>query len=129
TTSQSYDEGEPIYTYPPTYERWAWVREPGAEEALQVRVPHALWDRLPLGVRSEDDAEEVECELTIDGVAVISDVIAREPRVDGGFIQDYTVRPEVITDGEPPASSPTPEVSGGIGSLVVKWDAVSNHDP
>lgn len=129
TISQSYDEGEPIYTYPPTYERWAWVREPGAEEDLQVRVPHALWDRLPLGVRSEDDAEEVECELTIDGVAVISDVIAREPRVDGEFIQDYTVRPEVITDGEPPASSPTPEVSGGIGSLVVRWDAISNHDP
>lgn len=32
------------------------------------------------------------------------------------------------SDGVPPASSPTPTVTGGIGYLLVSWDAVSNAD-
>jgi hypothetical protein len=35
----------------------------------------------------------------------------------------------VKTDGNPPASSPTPTVTGSIKSLFVKWDAVANNDP
>lgn len=35
----------------------------------------------------------------------------------------------VATDGNPPASSPTPEVLWGVGALYARWPAVVNHDP
>jgi hypothetical protein len=34
-----------------------------------------------------------------------------------------------LTDGNPPASSPTPSVLGGIGYIFANWTAVSNADP
>lgn len=129
TLADAYEEGEPVLVHPPGAERWAWVREPGGEESLQVRVPHALWDRIPLGIREEAQGEEVECELTTDGVAVIADVVGRAPVVDGSFIEPNTVEPEAITDGEPPASSPAVTLAGGPRYLAATWEAITNHDP
>lgn len=39
------------------------------------------------------------------------------------------VAESVATDGNPPASSPTPEVLSGAGVLYVRWPAIVNHDP
>lgn len=36
---------------------------------------------------------------------------------------------EVSTDGFPPASSPTPEVIGGLDLLHIRWTPISNADP
>src|SRR5690606_38551378 len=79
--------------------------------------------------RPEGEGEEIEGVLGVDGVAVITDVLGREPRIEGEYIRDHTVRREATTDGEPPSESPTPTVTGAIGALAVRWDAVSNHDP
>ena len=35
----------------------------------------------------------------------------------------------VATDGDAPASSPTPELHGGVGYIAAQWDGVSNADP
>jgi hypothetical protein len=35
----------------------------------------------------------------------------------------------VAPDGNPPASSPAPDVTPGVESMIVKWTAISNHDP
>lgn len=35
----------------------------------------------------------------------------------------------VAPDGNPPASSPQPTVTGGIKSFFLRWDAIPNHDP
>lgn len=129
TLDNAYEEGEFVYVLPLASMRWAQVQEAGSAETLLMRVPHALRALLDEGVRPEGRGEEIEGVLGVDGVAVITDVLGREPRIEGEFIREHSVRPEAITDGEPPASSPTPEVSGGIGSLVVRWHAISNHDP
>src|SRR5699024_8961182 len=36
---------------------------------------------------------------------------------------------EPATDGIPPAESPTPDVTGGVGFLTVRVPEVSNQDP
>ena len=35
----------------------------------------------------------------------------------------------VATDNQPPTTSPTPEVTPGIGAFYLRWPAITNHDP
>jgi hypothetical protein len=53
--ASGYSAEEPVTVYPPSIERYAWVRVDDSDEDLEARVPHALFDRFPLGIRAEDD--------------------------------------------------------------------------
>lgn len=79
-------------------------------EALRHRRP--TW----VGRRDVDG----QAELYFDGSATNAD---NADAIGGVAAED------VVLDGVPPASSPTPVVKGGIGSLFVSWDAITNHDP
>lgn len=79
----TYRAGEPVYEYPQVVERWADAIEPNGEEPLRLRVPHALYDKLALGIREDDAGEQVT--FAEDGTDhVITDVLGRFP------IQDLT---------------------------------------
>lgn len=125
----AYDEDEFVYVWPRAVVRWAEVREPGGEETLQLRVPHALVPMIPEGIREEGRGEEVVGELVEDGMAAITDVIGREPEVDGRAIKRHSADPQVTSDGEPPAFSPAPVTHPAFGGIAVAWEAVTNHDP
>ena len=45
--------GDLVLAAPLTIERFAHVELEEQEETLQARVPHALYDRLPVGIREE----------------------------------------------------------------------------
>lgn len=84
-TENAYAAETPV-SVPGAVERWASVLEPDSEEELEARVPHALYDRLPLGVRQDDgEAEIVEVDY-LDDELVVADVLFREPVVDGSYI-------------------------------------------
>lgn len=125
--------GDPVWLAPATVERFAHVRLDDQEEALVARVPHALYDRLPVGVREESPEPELaELGRDPDGELIVSDVLVREPQIDGSYIDPDTLPeppPPDITDGDPPAISPPPIVAGGVRSLFVSWLPIANADP
>lgn len=119
--------GDPVSPYPLIVERVALVDLDDDGDGISARVPHALFERLPEGSRS-DDREAVT--ITRDGSAwVVEDVLGREPLIDASFIDVTTLPAPSTTDGLPPAASPTPDVIGGVGVLHVRWPAVVNDSP
>jgi hypothetical protein len=128
--SGSFAEGDRVDTLPLAVERFAHVQLEDQDEVLIARVPHALYDRLPLGARDEnvDDAELAELGRAPGGEVIVADVLNREPLVDAGFLDPTTTGSIPHTDGLPPSSSPTPTVRGGVGSLFVTWAPVANVD-
>lgn len=123
----SYLEGDPVLVYPLQTERVAYVLEPEGGEELEVRVPHALWDRVPEGVRSSE-AEVIEAHY-VGGELVMQDVIAKTPVVDATFIDADTLpRASELTDGDAPASSPTVTLTGGPSFVAARWEAIANAD-
>lgn len=130
TLTAAHLAGDRVTIVPATVERYAHVSLEGQEEVLEARVPHALYDRLKVGIRdsSSYEMELVELSRSAEGDLIVGDVIAREPVVDGSFI-DTTTLPPNPSDGLPPSASPTPTVSGGIGSIAIQWTAIANADP
>lgn len=130
TLGTIYEVGERVLVVPETIERFAHVQLEGQEETLQARIPHALYDRLPVGLRDEnfDEAELVELGRSPDGELIVVDVLEREPSLDGSFIDPVTLPDPQPTDGLAPVVSPQPVVLGGVASLFVQWIAVANHD-
>lgn len=129
TLASAHAIGDRVYPQPYQIERFANVALEDQEELLVARVPHSLYDRLPVGLRDEalSEMELVELQKGTDGELVVSDVLEVEPTIDGSFIDPVTLPPNP-TDGSPPSASPTPTVQGGIGSLQIKWTAISNAD-
>lgn len=126
--------GDPVQPYPTIRERLAVVDLGDDGDAVSCRVPHSLYDRLPEGIRDELDPEAVS--VVLDGSEwVVSDVMGRQPLVDGSYLDPTTVPfppptpPTPLSDGLAPATSPTPTVIGGLGVLHVRWDAIANADP
>ena len=121
-----------VYVLPATTERWAHVMVEGDDETMQARVPHALYDRLTVGVRDPDtdELELVDVDRDQAGELFVADILERVPLVDGSFIDPgSTIPPGASTDGDPPAISPAASVQGGIRSLFATWSVVANHDP
>lgn len=121
-----------VYVYPRTIDRMALLMSsdsPEGEEGMLARVPHALWDRLAVGIRDVDEheGETVSAEFQ-DGELVVTDVLSREPVIDASFIDPATFT-DSPSDGSAPASSPTPTVIGGPTFIAARWTAVSNTDP
>lgn len=87
-------------------------------DLLPVTVPNALLNRLTDGIRDSSEAESVTLEQRSMYEYVITDVLG-EP----------APTTPASTDGETPAASPAPTVTGGIGALFVRWPAITNADP
>lgn len=124
-TTLAYDAGEPVLVQPDARERVATVQLDDDGEAIEARVPHALYDRIDEGIR--DVPEHVSLDLD-GGTWVIVDVIGREPVIDGSYIDETTLPTPELSDGAPPPSSPTPTMLGGVGVLHVRWPGVVNAD-
>jgi hypothetical protein len=77
-------EGTRVDIVPLTIERLASVMVADQEEELVARVPHALYDRIPVGVR--ENGEVVEIAPDDEGGMVVTDVIGQEPTVDGMYL-------------------------------------------
>jgi hypothetical protein len=127
--ASSHTAGDRLDIQPTSVERFAHVLLEDQEEALLARVPHGLYDRIPVGLRDATLGELELVELTVDqgGELIVGDVLQVEPSIDGTMITPGTL-PPVSTDGAPPAASPTPTVAGGIGSLAIGWTAIANAD-
>lgn len=121
---------EPVWLSPTTMERIAFVVGTDQQEELPARVPHALYDRIAVGIRNPEAglSEEVECEPQ-GGELIVTDLLGQAPVVDGSFLDDYTVAPTAVLDGIAPDHSPTPTVTGAIGAVAIGWSKISNHDP
>lgn len=52
--------------------------------------------------------------------------IRQTAEIDSGF-EEWT--PPGLSDGDPPAYSPTPNVYGGPGFFGTDWEPIDNHDP
>lgn len=104
------------------------IRDDVDDEQVVARVPHRWYDVLPEGIRDPGEGEAVTARF--DGVDwLIEDILGQTPSVDGSAIDPGSLPPPTLTDGNPPASSPTPVVSGGIGTIFVTWTAIGNADP
>ncbi len=131
----NFSEGTEVRIYPLGTERWAILISGDSgleEEGMYARVPHALYDKIKVGVRdlTAGEGETVQAEFAMDEL-VIHDVTGKAPTVDGSYI-DPTTLPH-RSDGFPPASpSPTPDVVVGNDHLKARWEAVAlnaNGDP
>ena len=111
TLTGAFTEEEPVYLYPPTLERIAYVRAENEVETdeLTINVPLSLWDRLADGIRPDDrTAEVVEVDVR-DGEPVIVNIPGQEPAVDGSYIDAISagtpggpdVRLGTIATGDP----------------------------
>lgn len=92
---------ESVWMEPATYERVAWVQGHGQEEALPARIPHSLWDRIPLGIRPVDTAEGEEVETSPVGSGlVVTDVLGQPPAIDGNYLVPDSIPRIVLHDGD-----------------------------
>lgn len=124
----AYTAGAQVLVYPYAVDRRALVQIEDQGEGVDCRVPHTMYERFPLGSRDEDAGEWVT--IGLDGAEwVVQDVLARDPVLDGSFIDPDTVPAPPGSDGQPPTSSPTPTVIGGIGAIFARWAAPDNADP
>ena len=131
TLASTHTADDPVYVYPLSQERLAYLAEgdsPQDEEGMAARIPHALWDKIPVGIRDlvAGEGETVQADFISDEL-VIFELVGQDPVVDGSFIDPITLPPNP-TDGNPPATSPAPTVQGGLGFLAVKWTAITNAD-
>jgi len=128
TLAAALSDGDTLRVYPLSDDLFASVRLDDAaddEEPIEARVSQSLRTVLAEGVR-DGEREAVWAEDT--GTEwVVRDVVGTAPVIDGSYLDPDTVPPP--RDGLPPDSSPTPTITGGIGSLFVKWDGVENNDP
>lgn len=77
--------------------------------------------------------------LTVSGLSPNTQYYARVRAVDTGGLTSLAYTATVpaatttgtfpLSDGNPPASSPTPTVTSGIGYLFVSWSPLVNNDP
>lgn len=89
-TTVAYLAEEPVYVSPEARERTATVRLDVDGEAVEARVPYALYDRVPEGIRDPGMVEHVA--LYRDGTTwVIDDVLGQAPLVDAAYIDPQTV--------------------------------------
>lgn len=123
--TSAYLTGERVLRYPVAQDKTAMVTIGGTDDPVEARIPQALWDRIPEGIRT--DGEMVSLDY-LDGEFVVADVLGPRPRVDGSYI-DPTTLPPTPSDGLPPPSSPTPTVTGLQRAVHLRWSGVVNADP
>lgn len=117
----------PASVVPAAMEKRASITMADSGDAIDVRVPHSLYDRIPEGIRNDSERESVTVEIN-GGEWAIVDVFGKEASIDGSYLNPTTV-PPAATDGFPPDSSPLPIALGTVGVVLLKWSAIENHDP
>lgn len=118
--------GDQVALSPTSVETTALVEMTGADEPVPARVPHALADRVPEGIRGDGEQEAVQLGW-VDGEFILTDVIGKVPVIDGSYIDETTLPPNP-TDGLPPSSSPVLTAQGNIGAVHYRWTPVVNAD-
>lgn len=87
----------PFYVYPTGDERVAQVMlDEGDDDPIPCRVPHALYDRIPEGIREPGSEEAVEIAEGDDGEWSVVDVLGQVPFVDGSYLDPETVTASTI---------------------------------
>lgn len=124
------EEGERVLVLPLSEEKWAMVDTNDLGEPISARVAHGLKDKMVDGVRDEEEQETVVLEMQ-EGDWVVTDIVEEVPSLDGAYIRNGTldVTQQQTSDGNAPASSPTPDVRGGIGAFYLRWTPPDNADP
>jgi hypothetical protein len=120
-------EGDRVDVLPLAVVKTAAVMAEHAEDALTVRVPHSLMPLVPDGIRVEGEREVIQFDRLADEF-VITDLVGKEPVIDGNTIDPSTLPPPA-SDGNPPASSPALTATGNIGAIHYRWTPVANADP
>ncbi len=95
----SYVAGDPVTLHPEALEKTALVMVGDSDEAVEVTVPHALWDRVPDGIRDEGAGEVVDLEV-VDTEFRLVDVRGSAPTVDGSYLDPDTVPANPALDAE-----------------------------
>jgi hypothetical protein len=123
----SYEAGERVTQYPEEIERVAYVLGVEQEEEIEARVPHTLYDRLPVGIR-EDGGETVVITLD-DDEWVVTDVLGKTPEADASYLNSRQDEVPIVLDTTVNSLSyietdaeivVTPEADG---KLLVFWGA------
>lgn len=132
TLAANHSADDIVYLYPLSQERVAYLvagDDPKDEEGMAARIPHALWDKIPVGIRDWPlgEGETVQADFIGDEL-VIMELTGQVPVIDASFIDpgSFTAPP---SDGIPPTTSPTPVVVAGIGTLFATWAPIANGDP
>lgn len=81
--------GERVNINPLVIEKWAKVELNADDDVVLALVPHALWDRIPEGVRNPEGQEPVVIEQQA-GDWVVLDVLGSAPVVSGVYIDPAT---------------------------------------
>lgn len=118
-----YAIGDNVWISPAATERRAEVALDGEEDQIVIaRVPYWLAANLDLGVRDQAAGEWVRVAL-VDTSYELRDAYLEAPVIDS-----TVVPPPALSDGLPPASSPTPTLTGGVGVLFATWSPITNAD-
>lgn len=108
-----------VYAYPLAEEKWAMVKLTYEPEAISVRIPHSLTDKIAEGIRDETKQESVILEM-VDGQWTVKDVFYKAPTINIGYVS---------SDGSAPAGATVGVATGGPGFIALRWAAVLNADP
>jgi hypothetical protein len=122
------DEGTPVMVYPFAEEKYALVSVGDFTDGVRATVPHYLSDKLDVGIRGPVDDQESVTLVVERSEWSLRDIIALPPTINGAYLTPGSITPESLSDGVPPAVSPTPNAVAGIGSVFLNWAAVDNHD-
>jgi hypothetical protein len=97
---------------------------PDAERPIEV--PLTVHD---LAVIPEGTYNPPVAIVLSDDLDAVENLPGSLPRVDGSYLLPDSIPVPETTDGEPPTSSPTPEVIAGIGAFYLRWVPPANADP
>lgn len=97
------------------------------DDVVEATVAHTLVPYLPEGIRNPGEGEDVTLEL--DGYEwKLVGIDARNPVLDGTFLDPASLPGLPIPDGLAPPAVTTLQVVGGRGFISVRWDGVANPD-
>lgn len=117
-----------LYAEPYSESREAMVDLGDGGDAVIVTIPHNLSALVEDGVRSVEERESVV--IAKRGYEyVITDIAGESAHLRSDTIDFPDVEVPDPTDGVAPSTSPKPVATGGIGSVFLRWDAITNADP
>jgi hypothetical protein len=108
----------------------------GAGDSLEAIVDHSLIPFLPEGIRggTEDEpargpvGEAVEVERRGDELVVVN-ILGQAPVLNGAMIDPDTLPVTPPAEPQVPETPAAPTLIGGIGTLLVRWEAVEHPNP
>lgn len=120
--------GDRVDVWPPGASKWAMVDLDDRDEGIRALVPFNITDKIDDGIRDLGDREDV---LVTDetGRWEILALDEEIPMILGDYIDPGSLPTPDLTDGNPPASSPTPTATGLRGSVFLRWTPIVNADP